>query len=249
MTINIGENIRRLRGERSLTQEQLAYELKVSPQAVSRWETGGALPDISMLPVIADFFDVTLDELMGRGIECPSDELERLLKQASELKNSEKPDDAMALARKAAGKYPRDEYILMMLANQLYNSSLNSDCHKLDDEIIELCEKVCRLGKHPDMWVMATQRLVKLYIRAGQLSKAHSLAGKLPSLFCSREIAVRDSLDGENKLDCCLNNIKTFSLLLTKELNIAARISAPSQRAELEKAANLISDVVDTMFK
>ena len=83
MIINLGENIRRLRGERSLTQEQLAYELGVSPQAVSRWETGGALPDVSMLPVIADFFDVTLDELMGRGIECPPEELDRLISQAS----------------------------------------------------------------------------------------------------------------------------------------------------------------------
>lgn len=209
----------------------------------------GALPDVSMLPVIADFFDVTLDELMGREIECPPEELDRLISQASELKSLEKPDEAISLARKAAGKYPRDEYILMMLANQLYSSSLNTDSCEHDNEIIELCEKVCRLGKHPDMWVMAAQRLVKLHIRAGQLSKAHSLAGKLPSLFCGREIAVRDTLsDGENKLECCLNNIRIFSLLLTKELNTAARLSSPNQRTKLEKAANLISDAIDSTF-
>lgn len=248
MIINLGENIRRLRGERSLTQEQLAYELGVSPQAISRWETGGALPDISMLPVMADFFDVTLDELMGRGTECPPEELERLVNQTSELKSLEKPDEAIALARKAAGKYPRDEYVLMLLANQLYRSSLAQDSYE-HDEIIELCKKVRRLGKHPDIWVMATQRLVKLYIRAGQCSKAQSLAGKLPSLFCSREIAVCDALpDSENKLECSLNNIKIFRLLLTKELNTAARLSSPNQRTELEKTANLISEVVDALF-
>lgn len=62
----IGRNISNLRKGRGITQDVLAGELGVSFQAVSKWETGQSCPDISLLPVIADFFDVTIDELLGR---------------------------------------------------------------------------------------------------------------------------------------------------------------------------------------
>ena len=62
----IGKNISTLRKQRGLTQESLAGELGVSFQAVSKWENGQSCPDISLLPVIADFFDIHIDELFGR---------------------------------------------------------------------------------------------------------------------------------------------------------------------------------------
>ena len=64
--INIGENIKRLRLDRKLTQETLAEFLGVTFQSVSRWERGESYPDITLLPAIASFFDVSFDELMGR---------------------------------------------------------------------------------------------------------------------------------------------------------------------------------------
>ena len=60
----LSQNILKLRKSANLTQEQLAAELGVTPQSVSNWERGGA-PDISLLPVLANFFSVTIDELMG----------------------------------------------------------------------------------------------------------------------------------------------------------------------------------------
>ena len=65
MKLYIGENIKRLRRERELTQEQLADELGVSFQAVSRWEQGQSYPDVEMIPEIALYFGVSADELMG----------------------------------------------------------------------------------------------------------------------------------------------------------------------------------------
>ena len=63
--MNIGETIRRLRREHGMTQEALAETLKISPQAVSRWELNLAMPDITLLPALANLFDVTADELLG----------------------------------------------------------------------------------------------------------------------------------------------------------------------------------------
>ncbi|MBE6577865.1 MAG: helix-turn-helix transcriptional regulator [Ruminococcaceae bacterium] len=66
MEIPLGENIRRLRLERSMTQRELAFHLRVSVQAVSKWERGSTYPDLSLLLPIAELFGVTIDELFGR---------------------------------------------------------------------------------------------------------------------------------------------------------------------------------------
>ena len=65
MLISIGKNLRKLRLEKGLTQEQLAEELGVSPQAVSRWENDGACPDVTLLPALAIFYETSIDALMG----------------------------------------------------------------------------------------------------------------------------------------------------------------------------------------
>ena len=62
----IGENIRNLRREREVKQITLALELQIGTQSVSAYERGVTLPDIYLLIRIADYFDVTLDELTGR---------------------------------------------------------------------------------------------------------------------------------------------------------------------------------------
>lgn len=62
----ISENIARLRREANMTQEKLASAIGVSTQAVSKWENGATMPDIMLLPIIADQFGVSVDELYGR---------------------------------------------------------------------------------------------------------------------------------------------------------------------------------------
>ena len=63
MTINMGARIRSLRKARNLSQEVLAQYLGVSFQAVSKWENGDTLPDVTLIPAIAGFFQVSTDEL------------------------------------------------------------------------------------------------------------------------------------------------------------------------------------------
>ena len=61
--INISKNIADLRKQKGITQEQLALALNISPQAVSKWETSTSQPDTQTLPLIAEYFEVSIDYL------------------------------------------------------------------------------------------------------------------------------------------------------------------------------------------
>ena len=65
MQLNIGMKIRKLRHRDGRTQEMLADALGITSQAVSRWESGGSYPDMEMIPSIANYFGITIDELFG----------------------------------------------------------------------------------------------------------------------------------------------------------------------------------------
>ncbi|MGL4740772.1 MAG: helix-turn-helix domain-containing protein [Sarcina sp.] len=63
--LDIGKNIYRLRKEKAITQEELSKIVGVSVAAVSKWEGGASYPDITLLPLIATFFEVSIDDLLG----------------------------------------------------------------------------------------------------------------------------------------------------------------------------------------
>lgn len=64
--MKFAENLKVLRKEKGIGQDQLAQVLKISAKTVSHWETGYTEPSISQLSQLADFFDTTIDELVGR---------------------------------------------------------------------------------------------------------------------------------------------------------------------------------------
>ena len=81
MTIYLSENIKRLRLEKELTQETLSEFLGVTSQSVSNWERGESYPDITMLPEIAGFFKVSVDELLGVNRAEDEANIKRLLEE------------------------------------------------------------------------------------------------------------------------------------------------------------------------
>ncbi len=70
--MNIAMNIQRLRKEQKLTQEQLAEKLGVSAQAVSKWENGITYPDITLIPELAELFEVSIEEIFGTEKQPPA---------------------------------------------------------------------------------------------------------------------------------------------------------------------------------
>lgn len=81
---SIGETIARLRRERGMTQEALAESMGVSAQTISKWENSATCPDVLLLPVLADFFGVTVDDLYGRTTQEKRIHREEMLDAAME---------------------------------------------------------------------------------------------------------------------------------------------------------------------
>ena len=84
MQIKLGEKIKELRQRDQRKQEDLAVALGVTNQAVSRWEANGGYPDIEMLPAIANYFHITIDELFGYDSDRQT-KLQSYIKQADQI--------------------------------------------------------------------------------------------------------------------------------------------------------------------
>lgn len=78
MALNVGENIKKLRAERNVTQEQLAAHLSITYQSVSKWENNVTAPDLYLIPVIADYFEVPIDELFKPNMQGYKNKAARL---------------------------------------------------------------------------------------------------------------------------------------------------------------------------
>ncbi len=103
MEMKLAENIRRMRKERSLTQEQLAEVLMVTAGAVYKWEAGLSVPDIALIVEMADFFDTSVDALLGYAMK--DNHVDAIVKRLREYRRN-KDREGLAEAEKALKKYP-----------------------------------------------------------------------------------------------------------------------------------------------
>lgn len=113
MKLNLAENIRMLRKKRSLTQEQLAEVLRVTAGAVYKWEAGLSVPDISLIMEMADFFDTSVDALLG--YEMRDNHIEATVKRLREYRRN-KDWEGLQEAEKALKKYPHSFEIVRQSA-------------------------------------------------------------------------------------------------------------------------------------
>ncbi|MBR0510860.1 MAG: helix-turn-helix domain-containing protein [Clostridia bacterium] len=124
--MEIGKRIRQMRTNKGVTQEELANALNVSNQAVSRWETGITMPDINLLPSIALFFGVTIDEIFN---PTPEEKLERLRRRFYYTEDYLSDDEfrsALSFLKEQEGVYDDTADVWHLLA-QLYLNRIERD--------------------------------------------------------------------------------------------------------------------------
>ncbi len=140
MELMIAEKIKKYRKERGLTQEALASVLGVSYQSVSKWETGDGYPDITLLPSIANYFEVTVDELIG------NDEIsarEDVQKNYFDIVHKLPHEERLALALKYNKKYPRNWHIANSLVREISRHHRDK-LAEYKELVYELCERILK---------------------------------------------------------------------------------------------------------
>ena len=148
MKLNLGNQIRLNRRRMNLTQEQLAEKFGTSPQAISRWEIGATYPDIEMLPMIASFFETSVDALLGVTEEekekyCA--ELQKSFEVAVRAKDVQRTIEIMREIRRNLREY--QNYWFFGLYHEIWNARLFreekvlEEMRLLAEEIFYVCPK------------------------------------------------------------------------------------------------------------
>ena len=130
MQLTLGTKIRALRRRDGRTQDNLAEVLGVTAQAVSRWESGGSYPDMEMIPAIANYFHISIDELFGYHDER-EEKIKAILDTATKIlakqgftmyqgSLSEDVEECVNMLRAASEEFPNEPRILLKLAQALH---------------------------------------------------------------------------------------------------------------------------------
>ena len=187
-SVNIGRTIARERRRKGITQEALASHLGVSKAAVSKWELGQSLPDVSLLPRIAAYFSLTLDELFDWRDELTEAESAALYAEVYAL--GEKDLGAAHERLSAlAGEHYSDANLLLMLASLLTvwaggmatpfasvgEKDGAPDADELTDEALALLDRVLEMATDPSSLYLAQQQKATTLFQAGRHEEAASL--------------------------------------------------------------------------
>ena len=185
ITTILAKNIRRLRMEKSLTQEELALRLGITGQAVSRWERGECCPDIALLPGLANLFGVTADELLGMEELRSRERINEVYTQASELAQQGEYLEAARLMEQALKTFPNECGLMSGMGQMLVLADGAKHVHKA----IALCEGVLTSGCSSEKLRGTTRpALCWMYRLADEPEKACELARNLPHCQESREL-------------------------------------------------------------
>lgn len=147
MTVYFGEKLKKLRKAKGLTQETLADFLGVSFQAVSKWERNESYPDISILPVLASFFGVTVDSLLGMDMMENEKKIKKYNESYSRFINEQNFVELRAVMKKAVAEFPGNYDLLAKYLNAIlcgwddddYLISIKSEVQRIYDLIQNYC--------------------------------------------------------------------------------------------------------------
>lgn len=197
MNIIIDQRLRELRDKRGNTQEDLANFLAVSSQAVSKWERGESIPDVVLLPCIASYYNVSVDDLLGVGEIRKQEKIKEYTDKGMQLTNKGLLEDNLKLWREAYSEFPNEITVLHQLMYAL--SSFDGN----EDEIIALGERILRESTDQTYRDGAIQILCFTYHKKGDVEKAKEYAYMAGSLVTSRELLLRYVLQGDEKKEHC----------------------------------------------
>ncbi len=215
MSICFSENIKRLRKEKELTQENLADFLGVSFQTISKWERGETYPDITTLPIISRFFNISIDDLLGINKSREEEKINEYLKLYDEMKLK----DITVTYNKfqnAVKEFPNDFRILIRYMELLYevkgfgqgeykdiSKEIASIYEKIQnhctDDNIRIRSKVIMISHLLTLYHCVPNEEGKYRVYKEYLNYAEGIVSTLPSINDTKELMLMSlAFDTEN---------------------------------------------------
>lgn len=273
MAETMGQIIKRLRKERNLTQEELAEQLNISSQAVSKWENETSMPDISQVVPLSNFFGVPTDVLFGVYGADNSDEIYKRLNEIFHIHDhcpdgEEGPTAIIILDkyREAIRLFPNNSTILINAMSfaetviRLYEEKIKDEIGEegyeaLTEESIRWANLVIKYSSSIDDILSAKNHLIELNIKKGKWNDAYELADTLPRhIYYTRNIRMvalkceAGEKEDERKLRC--NNIEEIANCLETEAAMLGNLYMDEEKYEdAIYCYSFLRDMLDAMYR
>lgn len=262
MNSSFGEKIKELRIANDLTQEKLGKILGVSFQSISKWERGDSYPDINMLPIIANFFNIRIDDLFGFDKAENEKKISEYLALYDKLRLKDRKT-VFSEFEKAVEEFPNDYRILVrymelfreekehITVEQWKNKDF-SEYEKIADEITAIYNKIQNNCTDDSIRIwskrLMCEHLFYRYQCCGYNEKyrnrALEIINSMPNLSHSREYLAMMDTDEKEIEKVRANAIEELLYLLQNTLLIQC-ISRLDNKYSLEFKINLIEHIND----
>lgn len=242
MTKRLADNLKHLREAKNVSQEKMAQALNVSYQAVSKWETGKSLPDITLLPLISRYFGITIDELLMAEQLDEQMLYEQYESEAEQLFRDGMVADTISLWREALQKMPNNPYVKEMLMSAYFDT----DKEGYSKEIVELGSEIYRDTNDSYCRGSAISIVARTYAAVGNTEKATEWAKKTYSIIHAREFL--DVEIGED-YDAMLSDFRfANSLFLYRLFHMAVKIGKDTNEAQAKKMYKMVADMYEAAY-
>lgn len=238
--MDIGNKIKELRKAKGITQEALAKYIGVTFQAVSKWENGISLPDITLAPAIAAFFGVSLDELFDHDAKKERENAIQIADRAMEFRYTD-PIKAREQLEEGLKLYPSND---ILMVNLLYVIPPDES-----DEIIRIASKITDVTKDDGIKYDALRFMARTYMTMGEEESARMTLDMIPEIYFSRLSEKAKILGGEDSLlAACMEEGVALRNMLDMMMIMADRLAEKgeikSAICELERAQTVL-DVME----
>ena len=203
--MTIGERIKYYRLQNQITQEKLATELNISFQAVSKWERNESLPDVTLIPRLAEILNVTCDALLTENNCFSESEIDTVICNAAAL-NVENHDEYLQrieLLEKALEKHPRSMRLMLELADSYSKGSAYPEYAEKNylQKTIDIEEYVAAHTTDPGQKYQTTTMLCYMYRALEKYDRIRELAETMPELYQTKPALIHHAMPGAEQLE------------------------------------------------
>ncbi len=246
MSFNLSEKLKSLRKEKNVSQEKLAQYLNVSFQAVSKWENGNTCPDIALLPEIARFFGITVDELLQVEKIDEKKLYEEYAEKSCDLYRSGCIPECLSLWQEAYHKMPNNVHVKEMLMSSYFDT----DKIKYQKEIVELGTELYNSDAGMYYKGQAIEEIARTYAANGNDDMADVWASKSYQMMHSQEFIYMQILkDGMELTDYfSFANYWYFNRLFYMCARLCECENVPGGTAYIQSVEKTVAQLYEVLY-